>query len=637
MTAIPWIQFSSQHILNIAKPLDWKRSLVSADRLNLDLTQRYLFMEVVDPTTWKKYKLINNPTTATTTISDWEEVTNFNFLERSHIKVQGWAGVSAYLNGIYNLVSVAPLAYAKTEGSFFWAEFIIYDKTTNQYFHYTNWTKLAYHSNVNSNTDITTHSWNVDIANLSPAPSYSYEQINPQNILDITRENNWLVRNNAIIDDIAKPFQQMWFLKPQDIVVGWEDLHCSAGFCNFEFWGKLTDRYIIWDILTFTQNWAGATYNSDINRPFVITKSDFNPTTNKTYVQCMNKDFFPTFIQVDQYDYNVVRFIKKWYNWVVGVYDEMVSCYWQKSAEANRELRTVAWIKEFFNSNIPSTDVDNITIDEIEDNLSTIIGSENVLDDLINNNWQNGIDYDRWFNQWTLLNWKITATDQKGIFNISFIDNLNQSSNKVWDEWYYQFLSDYDTVANWWNFRIFSNTAWSTSANVFHNHWLYKNTWLYRYSVYLSWDAEERRMYSFVSDTGSTSSFYIYLINKSNYPLKLKHSIKNIDYIIDDDDKSIDWSDTPMNDAHTELVTRAKLSKDINDRIWTHIIDIFPVISTIITNWYIDLTHTPNWMSKHFKINWLDEYDYTLNMDRITFWPTIQLQTSSEIQVEYNY
>ena len=36
-----------------------------------------------------------------------------------------------------------------------------------------------------------------------------------------------------------------------------------------------------------------------------------------------------------------------------------------------------------------------------------------------------------------------------------------------------------------------------------------------------------------------------------------EHTIKNIDYIIDDDGESIDGSDTPMSDAHKELVTRA--------------------------------------------------------------------------------
>jgi len=37
-----------------------------------------------------------------------------------------------------------------------------------------------------------------------------------------------------------------------------------------------------------------------------------------------------------------------------------------------------------------------------------------------------------------------------------------------------------------------------------------------------------------------------------------KITVKEIDYIIDDDGESIDGSDTPMNDAHRELITRAK-------------------------------------------------------------------------------
>jgi len=41
------------------------------------------------------------------------------------------------------------------------------------------------------------------------------------------------------------------------------------------------------------------------------------------------------------------------------------------------------------------------------------------------------------------------------------------------------------------------------------------------------------------------------------YPPKQIISIKNIDYIIDDDEESIDGSNTPMLDAHRELITRA--------------------------------------------------------------------------------
>lgn len=47
-------------------------------------------------------------------------------------------------------------------------------------------------------------------------------------------------------------------------------------------------------------------------------------------------------------------------------------------------------------------------------------------------------------------------------------------------------------------------------------------------------------------------------LNQSN-----EVTIKNIDFIIDDDNKSIDGSDTPMSDPHKELVTRAKVEQVI--------------------------------------------------------------------------
>jgi len=43
-----------------------------------------------------------------------------------------------------------------------------------------------------------------------------------------------------------------------------------------------------------------------------------------------------------------------------------------------------------------------------------------------------------------------------------------------------------------------------------------------------------------------------------------KLTIKEINYIIDDDNQSIDGSDTPMSDAHHELVTRAKVEQVVS-------------------------------------------------------------------------
>ena len=71
---------------------------------------------------------------------------------------------------------------------------------------------------------------------------------------------------------------------------------------------------------------------------------------------------------------------------------------------------------------------------------------------------------------------------------------------------------------------------------------------------------------SFGSGTSSTPyDIYIYLVQMDEYPAKFSSKIKNINYIIDDDNESIDGSDTPATDSHTELVTRAFVESQIAD------------------------------------------------------------------------
>jgi len=67
-------------------------------------------------------------------------------------------------------------------------------------------------------------------------------------------------------------------------------------------------------------------------------------------------------------------------------------------------------------------------------------------------------------------------------------------------------------------------------------------------------------------------------------------------------------------------------------------LDDFVLNWTDITNWYIDLTEIPN-QSKLiiFTIRGLTNYDYTITTNRLTFWPSLNLEIWDEIDVSYYY
>jgi len=67
------------------------------------------------------------------------------------------------------------------------------------------------------------------------------------------------------------------------------------------------------------------------------------------------------------------------------------------------------------------------------------------------------------------------------------------------------------------------------------------------------------------STVNITNQPWYRFVDCNHYPPKQIIKVKEIDLIIDDDDESIDGSDTPMSDAHHELVTRAKVESLVNN------------------------------------------------------------------------
>lgn len=72
MAFLSWIQLSSQLIENTAWPLDWKQRLDTNTRLELSITQRWIWMLVYDTDLDLYKQLVNEPWTTNTTNSDWE-------------------------------------------------------------------------------------------------------------------------------------------------------------------------------------------------------------------------------------------------------------------------------------------------------------------------------------------------------------------------------------------------------------------------------------------------------------------------------------------------------------------------------------------------------------------------------------
>jgi len=145
-----------------------------------------------------------------------------------------------------------------------------------------------------------------------------------------------------------------------------------------------------------------------------------------------------------------------------------------------------------------------------------------------------------------------------------------------------------------------------------------------------------------------TVSPYFKLVKYEEYPPNQIIKIKEIDHIIDDDNESIDGSDTPMSDAHRELITRAKHDNDITAITTTEVVESFTITALNITNGYIDLVNIPEthsqlvFLNGHFQpvatgFNPNDGF-YTITTNRITFNdPSNDLGVGDDVSVKYKY
>lgn len=202
-----------------------------------------------------------------------------------------------------------------------------------------------------------------------------------------------------------------------------------------------------------------------------------------------------------------------------------------------------------------NADVDDITIEK-----SAIPPYEfsNGMDitELVQNNWFNNID-----------NWgtggEIGTTYTDPVLTLAvgedtILDSLDATYN-VWDAGIYRFYSDIDLVADgqvaFWADNLGSGIYFTSSWDAVEGKFLHEATLV---------GTEE--IYGLYCDNAITATANIYLVNRYTYTGIIEDpsiTIKGIRRIIDDDYESIDGSNTPMSDAHRELVTRAFFNANV--------------------------------------------------------------------------
>jgi len=214
---------------------------------------------------------------------------------------------------------------------------------------------------------------------------------------------------------------------------------------------------------------------------------------------------------------------------------------------------------------VTKNNVDNVTIEAISNSM-IYRSTENDYNLLVNDAWKHdiattGFTFDTSTSPATLVNGRISlnlADDGSG-----YCETYNKDVLRG---------TDYNDNPTNWNGYLITNmdpSITQTCLCVYGHNGAYMGpeettllpdgSYLYRYLF------PKGRGYQFAgfrilvqSNTlPIADSPWFELVKLNKYPVKDIIKIKEIDHIIDDDNKSIDSSNTPMSDAHKELITRA--------------------------------------------------------------------------------
>ncbi len=232
----------------------------------------------------------------------------------------------------------------------------------------------------------------------------------------------------------------------------------------------------------------------------------------------------------------------------------------------NRALGTLSYINKTKNN------PDHITIEGHTDT-NIICSDENDKDYILADAYGHGIP-----TQPTVhYNWVVTSPSQPTLTNGTLELNIPDNGSGYCQQWQGIILRISDSNpcppnGETWNAYVHTNTDLEAIGGFF---WLYTSsgelrseeqipladgTFLIRSIVPVG---DYKRITGCVTNIPDGTvpvgdQPWFRFVKDEDYPPNQVIKIKEISYIIDDDNESIDGSDTPMSDAHSELITRAK-------------------------------------------------------------------------------
>ena len=240
-------------------------------------------------------------------------------------------------------------------------------------------------------------------------------------------------------------------------------------------------------------------------------------------------------------------------NWIIGADGSSIDGMWTDSVNPKEELPTLEYVQKR-----AITNADEITLEKIV-NTPTIADYETDYQSVFHNQWDQTLP----ISGWTLGS---NTTYSNGTFTVNYDsgqlgsgDIIRRSDNvavfskatKI------VIVTDISLSANSLLISI-GDEVHSVETSTYNERILPNGTYLY--DVYIPEDFTFSSMVVFGGSGlggGFSGTINVSIVEMSSYPPKDLFKIKNINYIIDDDNQSIDGSNTPASDPHAELVTRA--------------------------------------------------------------------------------
>ena len=241
-------------------------------------------------------------------------------------------------------------------------------------------------------------------------------------------------------------------------------------------------------------------------------------------------------------------------NWIIGADGSSIDGMWTDSVNPKEELPTLEYVQKR-----AITNADEITLEKVV-NTPTIADYETDYQTVFHNQWDQTLPTSGWTlgSNTTYANGTFTVNYDSGqigsgdiIYRSDDTAVFNKATKVV-------IVTDISLSANGLSIAIGDSNVHGVETSTYDETPLQNGTFLY--SIYIPEDFVFSGMAIYGGGGlggGFTGTVNISIVEMASYPPKDLFKIKNINYIIDDDNESIDGSNTPATDPHSELVTRA--------------------------------------------------------------------------------